>query len=229
MAKDYYSVLGIGRGASQAQIQIAYETRIHELGFEPYQKPSLLEVQEAYSVLGEPARRRSYDLWPVKIPIQPRSAGSGRPPAEPLIPEEAPDDLMDVSVADSFRTAYPSFDEIHDRLWRNFQRVARPKGETIRSLTLEVPLTPQQAFTGGRARVLVPARTQCPTCGGRGGVGPYVCLRCEGSGVVVGDCPVIVAYPPGIADYAVRIPLDQFGIDNLYLIVFFRVTRDAIE
>ena len=136
---------------------------------------------------------------------------------------------IEVSVARSFRTYSPSHDEIDDRYWSNFKEATRPKAETVKSLTLEVPITPQQALSGGRARVLAPARAQCPACWGSGRVGPFGCARCEGSGAQIVEYPVMVAYPAGITDYAVQIPLDRFRIHNSYLTVLFRVTQEAIE
>jgi molecular chaperone DnaJ len=229
MARDYYWILGIEPDASQRQIQIAYQTKVRQLEAGLHQKAPMLDVQEAYSILGNPSPRRTYDSWPHKIPVQSQTTAGGRPPAEPLIPRETSGEPVDVSVTRSFRTASPSFDEIHDRLWSNFQDTDPPKSETIESLTLEVPLTPQQAFSGGRVRVLVPARAACPTCDGRGGVGPFVCFRCDGSGALIVEYPIMVAYPPGITDYAVQIPLERFGIHNFYLTVLFRVTHDVIE
>jgi hypothetical protein len=49
-----------------------------------------------------------------------------------------------------------------DRLWSNFELVARPKAERLESLTVDVPLSPQQAFVVGQMRILVPAREICP-------------------------------------------------------------------
>jgi hypothetical protein len=36
--------------------------------------------------------------------------------------------------------------------------VTRPKAERLESLTVDVPLSPRQAFMGGQMRILVPAR-----------------------------------------------------------------------
>jgi hypothetical protein len=42
-----------------------------------------------------------------------------------------------------------------DRLWSNFELVTRPKAERLESLTVDVPLSPRQAFAGGQMRILV--------------------------------------------------------------------------
>lgn len=93
----------------------------------------------------------------------------------------------------------------------------------MESLNVEVPLSARQAFEGGAVRLLVPARAACPACDGRGSVGPYECLHCEGHGVLGGEYPLTVNYPAGLqGDYIARIPLDRFGIHNFHLSVWFR-------
>ena len=72
---------------------------------------------------------------------------------------------------------------------------------------------------------MVPARAVCPACRGQGGVGLYECLRCAGEGVISGEVPVTVSFPPGLThDHAVMIALDRFGIRNLHITVLFRPT-----
>jgi DnaJ-class molecular chaperone len=86
-------------------------------------------------------------------------------------------------------------------------------------------LTREQAFRGGTARILVPARAVCPTCHGYGKIGPYECTRCAGEGDISGEVPVSVSFPSGLKkDHAVVIPLDRFGIRNLHMTVLFRHT-----
>ena len=147
------------------------------------------------------------------------------PGAEPLIPEQGPVDMGEVSSVRSFQSFTPSFDEIFDWLWSNFSDLAQPKSGRVENLTLEVTLTAEQARRGGNARIMVPAQADCPTCRGHGGVGFYECTRCAGEGVISGEMPVCVSFPPGLAkDHAVMIPLDRFGIRNAHITVLFRTT-----
>ncbi len=65
----------------------------------------------------------------------------------------------------------------------------------------------------------------CSNCGGHGALGPYECWRCAGHGVLAAEHPLELEYPPGIRDgYTVQIPLDRYGIRNLHLTVFLRVS-----
>jgi hypothetical protein len=58
-------------------------------------------------------------------------------------------------------------------------------------------------------------------------VGTYECWRSEGHGVLAVQYPLNVAYPPGIqSEYVSRSPFVDYGIDNFYLTVLFRVSED---
>lgn len=112
-----------------------------------------------------------------------------------------------------------------ERLWSNFDLRTRPKAEGIESMTVDIPLTPDEARAGGHAQVLVPARVGCPVCQGHGGMGLHQCWECQGQGAVSAEYPVAVPYPAGLQrDYVVRVPLAHFGIHNFFLTVRFRPT-----
>ncbi len=185
-----------------------------------------LDVQEAYSVLGDARRRREYDerLSMARQPdiIAPHGWGERGEPT-PVVSEVGPVGIGETSPLQSFQTFTPSFNAMFDWLWDNFSGMSSLKSEPVENLTLEVPLTQEQALRGGHTRVMVPVRTACPTCGGHGGFGPYECSRCAGEGAISGEIPVSIAFPAGLrGDHAVVIPLDRYGIHDLYLTVLFR-------
>lgn len=232
--KNYYVILGVAADASSEDVKAAFRRRARELhpdrsGLEsgPFQ-----EVQEAYSVLVDPDRRRRYDRDFGHAPD--RRVTSSRAPepfrsrqsrGEPFRPIEPARGFREVSLTESFATYHPSFEELFDRFWSNFDTVSRPKAETLESLTVEVLLSPKEAAWGGQARVWIPARVVCQACGGRGAIGVYECWRCEGHGALTTEFPIDIDYPVGLSDgYAVRIPLTRYGIGNLYLTVLFRVS-----
>ena len=133
--------------------------------------------------------------------------------------------MGEISPIRSFERVTPSFDEVFDWLWQNFASIDQPKSGRIQNLTMEVPLTAAQARLGGNARIMVPARARCSMCQGFGSIGFYTCSKCDGEGAIVGELPVLVAFPPGLTeDHAVMIPLDRFGIRNLHITVLFRPT-----
>jgi molecular chaperone DnaJ len=236
MTKNYYLILGITANAIREDVKAAFRRRALELhpdhsGLEsgPFQ-----DLQEAYSVLGDTERRRRYDRE--YRPLAPRRSRSAPAPeplvtqrskGEPFRPEEPARAFREVSLAESFETHRPSFDELFDRFWSNFEDVSRPKSERLESLTVEVLLSQDEAAYGGQVRVWIPARATCRACAGLGSVGLHECWRCEGQGALTTDFPLDLAYPSGLRDgYAVRIPLTRFGIEYLYLTVLFRVSVD---
>ncbi|RZJ98551.1 MAG: J domain-containing protein [Flavobacterium sp.] len=63
--KDYYSILGISKSVSQADIKKAFRRKAIELHPDKNQSPSakqdFIELTEAYEVLSNKTRRKSYD------------------------------------------------------------------------------------------------------------------------------------------------------------------------
>jgi molecular chaperone DnaJ len=227
MAKSYFAILGISPDATVDEIRSAFRRLAKEFHPDYYTGDSkrFRDIQEAYAVLGNSRRRREYKhnirKMPPKAPLRPAIY----PEPEPLIPEKRPVALGEISPVRSFQAFTPSFDEIFDWLERNFSDIAQPKSARVQNLTLEVMLTPEQARRGGNARIMVPAQTVCSTCRGQGGVGFYECIRCDGEGIISGEIPVSVSFPPGLTkDHAVVIALDRFGIRNVLVTVLFRIT-----
>jgi DnaJ-class molecular chaperone len=233
MPKNYYLILGVTSNASLEDIKAAFRRRARELhpDVSGLHSDPFLELQEAYAVLTDPERRRRYDQqrlggarqrrgWErlAEPMVQPTAA------AEPFRPMASARGFREVSLADTFETYLPSFDELFERWWSNFSPVERPKAERLESLTVEVVISPEEAVRGGRVRVWVPTRLPCPACGGSGAVGGYGCWHCEGHGALTDDWPVEVDYPAGLRDgYTVRLPLHSLGVQNFYLTLLFRV------
>ena len=172
MPRDYYIVLGIAASASAEEIHAAFRRRSKELHPDVSGADSgpFLELQEAYSVLSDPLRRRDYDrestarvdvrvtrrppresVVPLRsrvsdVMLRPRSA------AEPIAP------LRPNSVMNDFFSFGPSFDEFFDRGWSNFGSFVQPEGARTESLDVEVLVSAEEARRGGRLRFAMPAR-----------------------------------------------------------------------
>ncbi len=65
MAKDYYKILGVSKGASEEEIKKAFRKLAHE--HHPDKKggneSKFKEASEAYSVLGDKNKRAQYDQF----------------------------------------------------------------------------------------------------------------------------------------------------------------------
>ena len=232
MPKNYYIILGIPSDSSQGDIKAAYRRLAKEFHPDLYGKKSspFLTIQEAYTVLRDPATRKTYDRTLEQNRQRRRSPGVAEPvprkyreTVEPLIPDHGPADLGNASLSRSFHNYRPTFEALFDRIMGNF-RGHPSKGEMPENLTVEITLTPKQAFRGGHVRLYVPARLRCPYCHGNAGF--YECGHCGGAGFFSGEHPVFISYPPGIGDrHTVQLPLDRYGIRNLYLTVHFRISE----
>ena len=105
MAKSYFAILGISSGATADEIRSAYRRLAKEFHPDHYAGGSdrFQEVQEAYSVLGNRRRRREYEQRIRKVSPKTPLRRSSYPAPEPLIPEDNPVDLGEVSPVRSFQ------------------------------------------------------------------------------------------------------------------------------
>lgn len=68
MSKDYYSILGVSRSATDAEIKSAYRKLSRELHPDKHKgdkekEKRFKEVNEAYEVIGDPKKRKQYDMF----------------------------------------------------------------------------------------------------------------------------------------------------------------------
>jgi DnaJ-class molecular chaperone len=68
MPRDPYEILGVGRDASQAEVKRAFRALARELhpdvnDHDPEAEEKFKEAAEAYEVLSDPERRRTYDAY----------------------------------------------------------------------------------------------------------------------------------------------------------------------
>jgi molecular chaperone DnaJ len=166
--KDYYKTLGVSKGASQEEIKKAYRKLARQ--YHPDRNPgdkgaeeSFKEVQEAYSVLSDPDKRRQYDAGEV--------FGGGAGGFDPS----------------AFRTGgFGSFGDILSDIFSRGGRERTTPRQRGRDLETEVRLGFGQAVNGAQVSVTVPKEDPCPTCHGSGakpGTSPKTCPRCQGRGI----------------------------------------------
>jgi hypothetical protein len=238
MAKNYYAILGVLPTATVEEIRSAYRKRAKEFHPDHFGQDSapFLNVQEAYDVLGDPARRASYDSrWReplagsiIETACGPEIIRPRRPPAEPLRSDRWTVDVETISPLSSFRTFSPSFDEIFQNLSNVFDLRLHRKGEHFHTLTMEVVLTQEQASRGGIMRLFLPIEAQCPTCDGFGNLGFWQCWRCNGTGTLQTQIPLSIEYPAGVKDlYRIAIPLDRFGLRDICPVLLFRISSKS--
>ncbi len=170
MARDFYEVLGVGRGASDEEIKKAYRSLARK--WHPDRNPDddaaeerFKEVQQAYDALSDAEKRRQYDAGPVYGGFG--GAGGAR---------GFPGGGFASDLGDIFSTLFN----------RSEQGPGGAQGARGRDLETEVNLNFEQARRGAQISVSVPTTAACGTCAGTGakpGTSPKVCPRCGGRGV----------------------------------------------
>ena len=167
MPRDYYAVLGVERDASDAEIKKAFRSLARELHpdvnrHDPEAEEKFKEAAEAYEVLSDPERRRTYDTfgheglrsggW------SPRTAGFG-------------------SIEDIFEAFFGAGGDLF-----GFGRGGPAGGGDI-ATSVEVSI--EDVLNGAKREVSFDAVGPCEHCNGNGaepGTPIHTCERCDGAG-----------------------------------------------
>jgi molecular chaperone DnaJ len=172
--RDLYSVLGVDKKASPAEIKKAYRKLARKYhpdtnAGDTQAEERFKEISAAYDILGDPDKRKQYDRGGL-------FGGAGRAGG----PGPAGGPNFDAG----------SFSDILSNLFggaaggRTSQRGAR--AERGRDLEAEVSISFEQAIEGAQIPLAVPTSQMCGTCHGTGakpGTAPKVCPRCQGRGI----------------------------------------------
>ena len=180
MAKrDYYDVLGVERGASEADLKSAFRKRAKELHPDRNKddagaEEKFKEVNEAYEALKDPQKRAAYDQFGHAAFEQggfgPQGFGARGNP-----------DFAS-AFADVFDDLFGGFGGA--RGGRGGRGPAQARGADLRyNLTISL----EEAFEGKQASIRVPTAVACEACSGTGaeaGAQPEACGTCAGMGKV---------------------------------------------
>ncbi|SFC79341.1 molecular chaperone DnaJ [Tropicimonas isoalkanivorans] len=180
MAKrDYYEVLGIARGASEAEIKKAYRKKARELhpdsnSHKPDAEAQFKEVNEAYDVLKDADKKAAYDRFGHAAFEGGMGGGGGR---------------GGFHQSGDFASA---FSDVFDDLFGDFMGGARGGGPRQRAargsdLRFNLRVTLEEAYTGIQKTINVPTSVACTVCSGtgaEGGAEPVSCPTCSGMGKV---------------------------------------------
>ncbi|MGH7375163.1 MAG: DnaJ C-terminal domain-containing protein [Candidatus Rokuibacteriota bacterium] len=215
--KDYYKTLGVDRTADDKAIKTAYRrlARKHHPDVNKGNAERFKEISEAYTVLGDPEKRKRYDTlgpdWEryaqAGASAGARSPFEGRPFGSRNVRFTQEADLGGFS--DFFRTIFgdlggfrrgePSggptefdFSDLGD--------LGAGYGPVTRGTDVEagLELTLEEAFQGTRKAISLELDEPCPECGGSGNVNRRPCPRCRGGGWTKSARNLEVKIPAGV-------------------------------
>ncbi|MBQ9413781.1 MAG: molecular chaperone DnaJ [Clostridia bacterium] len=198
--RDYYEVLGVSRTASDDEIKKAYRklAKQYHPDLNPGDKEAearFKEVNEAYEVLSDSAKKARYDQYG-HAGVDPNFGAGGSAYGGGF-------QDMDIDLGDIFSTffgggrrANPNAprrgSDASASLFLSFEESARGCKKQV-----EVTLVELCTECGGSGAAKGTAPTRCPDCGGRGQVArqqrtPFgvmqtqtPCMRCHGSGRII--------------------------------------------
>lgn len=168
--RDFYEVLGVSRGASEAEIKRAY--RQLAMKYHPDRNPGdataeakFKEINQAYEVLKDPQKRAAYDRYGHR-------AFEGGPGP-------------DAGAGFDFASFADVFEDLFGDIMGGGRR--RSTGTRGADLRYNLQITLEEAFTGKKAQIRVPTAVPCEACRGTGSEGaaePQPCPTCRGYGRV---------------------------------------------
>jgi DnaJ-class molecular chaperone len=231
--KDYYALLGVPKSAAEKDIKSAYRKLARK--WHPDANPDnpkaaeekFKEISEAYEVLGDPEKRKKYDVLGSNWQQASRQAEQQR---QYRTRYGEHDFNFDFGGGGANAGAGPSgFSDFFDMFFSGIgRRQSQTAGFPQRGQDLEttIELSLRDVYDGGKKAVSLQIEDTCPRCRGTGTDAGRLCTQCSGTGRVIVTKKFEVSIPKGIGD-GQRIRLAaQGGIGlgggpngDLYLIV----------
>lgn len=213
--RDYYQILGVPRTASDAEVKKAFRKLAREYHPDVAKdkkkaEEKFKEVNEAYEVLGDPAKRKKYDElgpgWSSGAEFRPppgwASAGGGRG-----YRARGPD-----GQEFEFQFGGTGFSDFFEQLFGSTGRGRRAPfgqagfsgedfgGERGQDLEGDILVTLDEAMNGAVRSISVRHREACPACQGAGRLARQACERCRGTGQVEKAETYQVKIPAGVTE-----------------------------
>src|SRR6516165_1992127 len=212
--KDYYETLGVPRTASDADIKKAFRklAREHHPDVAKNKKQAeekFKEINEAYEVLGDPAKRKKYDElgpnWSAGAEFRPPpgwesySRGGGFPGRGPR-GEEYEFHFGGTGFSDFFEQLFGSRGRGAGGFGRAGGLGAEDLAERGADIEGDIMVTLEEAMRGSVRSVSVRHAVPCEHCGGTGQRARHVCNVCGGTGQVAKTDTYQVKIPAGVTE-----------------------------
>jgi curved DNA-binding protein len=217
--KDYYEALGVPRTASEEDIKKAFRKlarKYHpDVAKGKGAEEKFKEINEAYEVLGDPAKRKKYDElgpgWQAGAEFRPPPGWEGFGGGGPFAGGRA--QARGQGGDFEFNFGGTGFSDFFEQLFGSaargggrpfarhgtdgFQEEISGRGRHIEG---DIMVTLEEALRGSVRSVSVTRSVPCENCGGTGVKGQRACPVCHGSGRVSRAEQFQVRIPAGVSD-----------------------------
>ena len=178
--KDYYETLGVSKTATQDEIKSAFRKlakKYHpDINKEPGAEEKFKEIGEAYSILSDPEKRKTYDQFG-SAAFEQGGAGAGGFQGQGFGGFSFDDDIF----KDLFGSACgQSFNFGGGRSSRSTNRPTKGEDSLVR-----INLNFDEAVFGCHKTISIDLNEKCSECNGTGGFDAKTCPTCGGQGRVV--------------------------------------------
>lgn len=227
--KDYYAVLGVPKNAAEKDIKSAYRKLARK--WHPDANPDkakeaeerFKEISEAYEVLGDPEKRKKYDVLGPNWQQAAQQAEQQRRYRTDVNGEEFEFDFGGPGGPSGFSDF---FDVFFSGIGRRTAPGAPGMARRGQDLETSIELGLRDVYEGGKKAVSLQIEDVCPRCHGSGTEHGRLCPVCHGTGRVLVNKRFEVTIPRGIGEgQRIRLALQGgAGVNggpagDLYLIV----------
>jgi molecular chaperone DnaJ len=195
--KDYYSVLGVSRNASEREIKQAYRKLARQYhpdvnAGDKSAEAKFKRINEAYEVLSDKEKRRKYDQFGDQWQYADQFAQARR--------QQTP--FWDFSQAggQSFRFEEADLGSLFGDLFGGGIRRRQVRPRRGKDIKYPVEVTLEEACHGTKRAIALQTEQPCSDCKGTGLIQNLPCSVCRGSGVVSGVKRLEVKIPSGVRD-----------------------------
>jgi len=201
--KDYYAILGVPKNAAEKDIKSAYRKLARK--WHPDANPKntkeaeekFKEISEAYEVLGDPEKRKKYDVLGPNWQQAAQQAEQQRRYRTNVDGQEFDFDFGGPGGPSGFSDFFDVFFSDIGRRQTTRGRGLERRGQDLET-TIELGL--RDVYDGGTKAVSLQIEDVCPRCGGTGTVGGHLCPQCHGTGRILVNKRFEVTIPRGIGD-----------------------------
>ena len=200
--KDYYQILGVPKDTAEKDVKSAYRKLARK--WHPDVNPTnkkvaeekFKDIQEAYEVLGDPAKRKKYDALGSNWQQAAHQAEQHRQ-------YRTQQGDFNVNFGNGNAAGGPTgFSDFFEAF---FSGIGKRGGATFsqrgQDLETTVDLSLREAHEGGRKVVTLQAEDACTRCNGTGTLrGTHICAQCHGTGRILTTKKFDVNVPKGVRE-----------------------------